>query len=217
MTWADSLMFRTTRSRVWLCIALVSTALTISTRDVVLRGVGAFLAASDPLERVDLAVMTIESGDAGKLELSELFRAKLADRVALFAVPPTRVQRELERRGVRLHDERAETLVQLGIPMTAIVTIPTGEIGTTEGTAALARWCREHSVAKVLVVVSPTHGRRYRRALHRAWSGATPLPLVRVTRFDLLLADDWWRARTTRREGIIELQKLTLDFLVHPP
>jgi hypothetical protein len=205
------------RTRRWRYAGLILIlAVALSSRDLALRAVGSILTASDQVERVDLAVTTMESGVAGEIEVSELFHERLAGRVAILSPTPSRIHDELARRGVRLRDDTVDTLMQLGVPPSAIAIIPAGEGGTTDGTEALSRWCRERSIASVLVVVSPTHGRRYRRALRRVWDRGAPLPLVRVARFHPFRAEDWWRGRATRREGIIELQKLTLDFFLHP-
>jgi len=109
-----------------------------------------------------------------------------------------------------------DTLIQLGIPGAAIIDLPTGDGGTTESTAALAEWARAHPGQRVLVVVGPSHGRRYRRALRRVWPAGRPEPRVVITRYALFRADDWWQSRTTLREGLVELEKLALDYARHP-
>ena len=40
--------------------------------------------------------------------------------------------------------------------------------------------------------------------------------LVVTTPYALFRADDWWPSRTTLREGLVELEKLTLDYARHP-
>jgi hypothetical protein len=69
---------------------------------------------------------------------------------------------------------------------------------------------------KVMVVVGPSHGRRYRRALRRVWPGAQPAPVVVTTLYGLFRPEDWWRSRTTLREGLVEMEKLALDYVAHP-
>jgi uncharacterized SAM-binding protein YcdF (DUF218 family) len=107
-------------------------------------------------------------------------------------------------------------LLQLGIPASLIVDLPVDEGGTTETTAALAEWARNHPGRRVLVVVGPSHGRRYRRALRRLWPDQQVGPLVVTSPHAVFRADDWWQSRTTAREGLVELQKLALDFVQHP-
>jgi hypothetical protein len=126
------------------------------------------------------------------------------------------VDRELERRGVVVPDVIAEMLTQLGVPRSAVMRIPAGEGGTTETAAALAYWARTHPASHVLVVVGPSHGRRYQRALSRVWPAGQPAPSVVTTPHGLFRADDWWQSRTTLREGLVELEKLALDYGRHP-
>jgi hypothetical protein len=64
--------------------------------------------------------------------------------------------------------------------------------------------------------VGPSHGRRYRRALRRAWPGESPAPIVMTAPYGLFRAEDWWQSRTTVREGLVELEKLALDYARHP-
>ena len=68
----------------------------------------------------------------------------------------------------------------------------------------------------MLVVVGPSHGRRYRRALRRAWPEGNVAPVVVTTPYALFRADDWWQSRTTVREGLVEFEKLVLDYARHP-
>jgi hypothetical protein len=67
-----------------------------------------------------------------------------------------------------------------------------------------------------VVVVAPSHGRRYRRALLRAWPAGHPMPRVVITQYSLFRGDDWWQSRTTVREGLVEIEKLGLDYVLHP-
>jgi hypothetical protein len=198
-----------------LATTLVIVLLSIWARAAILGYVGRVMTASDPLAPAELAVLTPDSGDCA-LEISDLFRDHLVKRVAVLAPEPTPALRELERRGVHRQDGPLDVLVQLGVPSATIVTIPAGEGGTIDSTKALADWCFNHPADGIIVVVSPTHARRFRRALGRVWRGPGPLPSIHVTKFDQFRADDWWRSRRTLREGIVELQKLMLDYVSHP-
>ncbi len=160
--------------------------------------------------------MDVESGAAGLLMIGDLYRMQPAARVGVFDPRATRVDAELDRRGVVLPDLTQHVLGQLGVPAGAIERIPAGEGGTTETTAALAEWARRHPGQRVLVVVGPSHGRRYRRALERAWPAGHPAPLIVTTPYALFRAEDWWQSRTTLREGLVELEKLALDYARHP-
>jgi hypothetical protein len=196
-----------------LAIAIVAIA---PVRRAALRNAGLLLTASDDPQPADFLVMDRESGAAGVLMLSDLYRAQPGVSVGVFDARATKPDAELARRGVVLPDPAREALVQLGVPAGAIVGIAAAEAGTTETTAALAEWARRQPGKRVLVVVGPSHGRRYRRALRRIWPDQQQPPLVVATPHAAFRADDWWQSRTTAREGLVELQKLALDFVRHP-
>jgi hypothetical protein len=182
-----------------------------------LRMLGGLLMVSDPIERADIAAVTIESGEAGELEVNDLFHDHVIPRVLVLAPAATVVDRELARRGVHRGDADRilSTLVQLGVARDAILLLEAGEGGTTDSTEALAAWVSQHP-CRVLMVVGPTHARRYRRALERVWPKQVPPARFRSPRASLFHPQDWWVARRTRRDGLFELEKLAWDYLVHP-
>jgi hypothetical protein len=188
-------------------------------RHALLRGAGRVLVVADSIEPAHpptLIAMDVESGPAGAIALSDLYRAQPTVAVGLLDRAFTTVDRELERRGVVVPDVLVEMLTQLGVPRSAVTRIPAGEGGTTDTAAALADWARTHPASHVVVVVGPSHGRRYRRALSRVWPAGQPAPVVVTTPHGLFRADDWWQSRTTLREGLVEMEKLALDYARHP-
>ena len=183
-------------------------------RAAALRMAGGLLIVNDPIEPADVGVMT-ESGEAGELEMSELYHQHVIPRVLILVQATTPIDLELARRGVHRESLALTTLIQLRVPREAIVLVEAGEGGTTESTRALAGWVRDHP-SRVLVVISPTHARRYRRALLRVWPAHAPPPRVTSPRASPFHVDGWWRQRRTLREGIFELEKLAGDYLMHP-
>ena len=170
----------------WLFAILVVVAVGVvavaPVRRALLRGVGQVLTSGDDAAAVEMLAMDVESSAAGVLTLSDLYRAQPTATVGLLRPASTSVDGEFARRGVVVPDFAFDALVQLGVPRDVIVAIPAGEGGTTETTAALAGWARAHPGKRVLVVVGPSHSRRYRRALRRAWPPAHPAPVVVPTR-----------------------------------
>lgn len=197
-----------------LSTAALALAAVPASRHAVLRAAGTSLVANDPLARSDVGVIT-EFGEGSELEIADLYRERLFSRVVVLEPSPTAVDREYVRRSVYRDDIVVTTLRQLGIPDTAITTVEAGEGGTTESTEALADWMRVHP-SRAIVVVASSHTRRYRRTLRRVWPGNAPPPLVTYPRHNEFRAEDWWGSRRTRREGIVELQKLAWDYLQHP-
>lgn len=187
-------------------------------RHALLRSAGRLLIGAgsvEPAQPPTMICMDVESGEAGAIELSDRYRLRPAA-VGLLVRGTTEVDRELKRRGVLVPDVLVEMLAQLGVPRSAVTKIPAGEGGTTETAAALAGWARAHPASQVVVVVGPSHGRRYRRALVRVWPAHQPAPVVVTTPHALFRADTWWQSRATLREGLVELEKLALDYARHP-
>ena len=161
--------------------------------------------------------MDIDSSFAGALKIADLHREQPRAVVGLLVPKSTALDEALRSRRIKLPPEvMMDVLEQLGIPRYAIAPIPSDDTGTTETVAALAGWSRANPTTRVLVIVDPSHGRRYRRVLRRAWPNGHPEPRVVITQYALFRADDWWTARTTLREGLVEIEKLALDYLLHP-
>ncbi len=183
---------------------------------LLLQAAGSWLVDSDPPRQTEYAILTPETGRAGELEATVLFENGLIRRVAILVPAEGGIDREFRRRGVTLSNSRVERLLLLGIPRERVTLIPAGEGGTTDSTSALAAWFRQHPTADAMIITGVTHSRRFKRALNREWPNDQLLPLVHATRFDDFRASDWWQHRPTLRGGIVELQKLALDYLVHP-
>jgi hypothetical protein len=202
-----------------LALALVVVCLLFAVppvRTALLTTMGGWLITEDPLEKADVLVLTNESDIAGQLEIADLFHQGMAPAVLSIVPSSLPEQLELERRGVRPQDRALETLVQLGVPRSAITNLPGGEGGTTENVSALVGWVRRQRIRRVIVVVSPHHSTRYRRVIRRSWPSALPPPIVRAAHFNSFRAHDWWQTRTNARPGLVETQKLLLDCLMHP-
>jgi hypothetical protein len=210
-------VFRAVRALavVLLVLGAAAVAAIPAIRKVALQRVGGVLVSADQPAAADLLTMDLESGLAGALKVADLYRQKPAA-VGLMVAQPTAIDDVLRARGVKVPHVIRDALFQLGVPRDAIVDIPAGEGGTTETTGALAVWARAHRGMRVLVVVGPSHGRRYRRALLRVWPAGEPPPRVVTTQYGRFKGDDWWQSRTTLREGLVELEKLVLDYIQHP-
>ncbi len=201
----------------FLVVSIIVAAVVIPPfRVALLSHAGGMLIASDPLPAsVDVIVLAWESREGGAIEAADLYRQFHPRIVVALEPEATEPDRELIRRGVKMPDI-VDLLSQLGIPRAAVVQVRGGEAGTTDSTAALAAWAGAHRPAHVVVVVSPTHGRRYRRALSRVWPGDVPRAAVRTAKFSPFRENDWWQSRLTLRDGVFELQKLALDYALHP-
>lgn len=182
----------------------------------ILRVAGGWLVESDPIRPMEYAILTPETDRAGELEATVLFEQQLVARIAILTPGEDAIDREFRRRGALLPNERVERLLLLGIPSDRLTLIPAGEGDTRDSTSALVSWLAQRPATEAMVITGVTHSRRFKRVLRRKWLGDGPLPLIRATRFDDFRAADWWLRRWTLRGGIVELQKLALDYLAHP-
>jgi hypothetical protein len=202
--------------RTLIAIVVIAGALALvpPARHAALRAAGGFLVVSDPETPADVGVMT-ESGEGDEIGLSDLYQRHAFSRVLVLMPAPNAVDLELKQRGVQVEDRVVSTLRQLGVPPSAITTLDAGEGGTNDSARALAEWVRDRP-SRILVVISPTHARRYRRTLLRVWPPGVAAPRIAWSPHALFHADDWWQSRRTLREGLFELEKLAWDYVTHP-
>jgi hypothetical protein len=94
--------------------------------------------------------------------------------------------------------------------------IPRAVAGTDDEGRVLPGWCDQRGLRSVVVVTTSDHSRRLRRVLRRSMGIRPTRVIVRSARFSPFDPDRWWQTSDTKRIGIIELQKLLLDVLLHP-
>lgn len=198
-------------------LAVVAVALiVVFARNALLESVGQFVSRADPITPAEWCHVTPESGRGGELEAADLYANGTVRRILVLVPEPSIADQELARRGFVNAPQNVARLVFLGVPERSIATLNVGDGGTNESAQAIAGWFHSHPTVTGLVVTSPTHVRRFRRVLRRAWRADGPLPAVIATRFSRYRPSDWWQSRSTLREGIVELEKLLLDFMLHP-
>ena len=186
-------------------------------RSPALRTAGWALVAEDPIGPADLIVIPAAESGPAILETEELIHRGIATRVGVFDDPPDETDREFLRRGIPLEDAAATSVRQLkSLGIEAVERIPKSLAGTEEEARVLAGWCRPRQLRSVVVISTPDHSRRVRRVFNRAVKGQGITIAVRVTRYSAFHPDQWWRTRDGTRIGIVEFQKLLLDFALHP-
>jgi hypothetical protein len=185
-------------------------------REPFLRAAGWALVISEPVAAADVIVLSLDSGPAGWLQAADLVQGGISKRVAVFTEPLNEeergLKRELIRRGVPYYT-KMQLLRFLGV--TDVVEIA-GADGTEGEGLVLPQWCDEHRFESIIVVTSNHHSRRLRRVLDRAMKGRLTRVTVQSARYSGFDPDRWWKTRGGIRTEIIELQKLLLDFLLHP-
>jgi hypothetical protein len=206
----------------WVIAGLVSAACAAvavpAVRTPLLRATGEALVANDAVTPVDVIVLTPDSGGAGILEAADLVRRGIATRVAVFADPPnTPADREFLRRIASYDDTSARAaamLVSLGV--TGVERLPGPVLGTEDVGRLLPAWFERHAVRSAIVVGTSDHSRRLRRVLRRSMNGHRTTVLVRAAKYSQFDPDQWWHTRSGLRTGIVELEKLLLDLVLHP-
>jgi uncharacterized SAM-binding protein YcdF (DUF218 family) len=212
-----ALRMRWTRTVLVLIMVLTAALGTALARGSMLRTIGAALVVEDPVTSADAIVVTIEAGGAGLLEAADLVHAGVANRVAVFAESPSVVDAEFIRRGVRVESKVVtwrRMLAALGVPEVEEIPMPVD--GTEAEGVFLPQWCEQRHLRSIVVVTMPDHSRRVRRVLQRAMSGRTTRVSVRPARVSSFDPNAWWHTRSGTRTGIIEFEKLLLDYTRHP-
>jgi hypothetical protein len=188
-----------------------------SVRDPVLRAAGWALVVSEPVAPADIIVVSLDSGGAGALEAADLVQSGIATRVAVFTDPPSGEDHEFIRRGLPYEDAGARQIRQLrSLGVADVVQIPRTDVGTKGEGQALPPWCDQHQFRSIVFVAARDHSRRLRRVLDRAMKGHPTRVTVRPERYSTFDPDRWWETRGGTRTGIVELQKLVLDAVLHP-
>jgi len=188
-----------------------------SIREPVLRAAGWALVVNEPIAPADIIVLSLASGGAGALEAADLVRVGIAPRVAVFADPPSGDDFEFIRRGLPYEDGSARQIRQLrSLGVMNVVQIPLAEAGTAAEAQAFPAWCDQHQFRSVVFVAARDHSRRWRRVLNRLMKGHRTRVMVQPARYSLFEPDRWWETRDGVRTEIIELQKLVLEFVLHP-
>jgi hypothetical protein len=198
-------------------LAVVAIVAIPSLRRPVLRAAGWTLVINEPVAPADIIVVSLNSSGAGALEAADLVQSGIAKRVAVFMDPPSRVDDEFVRRGLRYEDVGARQIRQLrSLGVTDVVQIPRIDVGTEGEGQVLPPWCDEHQLRSIVFVAAKDHSRRVRRVLNRAMKGHPTRVTVQAARYSTFDPDRWWETREGIRTEIVELQKLVLDMVLHP-
>jgi len=183
----------------------------------VLRAAGWTLVVNEPVAPADIIVVSLDSGGAGALEAADLVQSGIATRVAVFTDPPSGEDHEFIRRGLPYEDAGARQIRQLGwLGVTDVAQIPRTEAGTEGESQVLPPWCDQHQFRSIVFVTARDHSRRLRRILDRTMKGHPTRVTVRAESYSSFDPDRWWETRGGVRTGIVEMQKLVLDSLLHP-
>lgn len=198
-------------------VASLACAAVPSLRHQLLRVAGQALVADEQISKSDIIVVSSDSGGAGTLEAADLVRAGIAMRVAVFDDPPSGEDFEFIRRGLPYEDQGARQIRQLkALGIENIVSISRHADGTEAESQVFPAWCDQNQWRNVVVVAAKDHSRRLRRILDRVLTGHATHVAVRAEHYSGFDPDRWWQTRDGVRTEIVEMQKLILDFILHP-
>jgi hypothetical protein len=198
-------------------VVVGSTASISAIRRSILRAAGWVLVINDRVEAADVIVLAYNDDFAGMLEAADLVHSGVATRVAIFADPPDRVDREFIRRGVPYEDTAARAVRELrALGVGGIEQIPQTVHGTEDIARVLPDWSEQQGLRSVLLVSPTDHSRRLRRMLHRAMKGHHARVTVRSARYSVFDPDRWWESHDGIRTEFVEFEKLLLDVVRHP-
>ena len=213
-----SMIYR--RPRWVLVVVALAAAVIVAAPSVwgpVLRTAGWALVVNEPIMPADIIVISLDSAGAGTLDAADLVQSGIATRVAVFADPPSGEDHEFIRRGLPYEDRAARQIHQLrSLGITDVVQITGIDVGTEAEGQVLPLWCDQHQFRSIVFVAARDHSRRLRRVLDRVMKGHPTRVTVRSSRYSNFDPDRWWETRSGVRTGIIELQKLVLDVVLHP-
>ena len=203
-----------------LAAAVLSVAVAISlpaVRTPILRTAGWALVLDEPMESVDAVVVVVSGDRATLIEAADLIHDGISTRVAVLADPHNDADRELTRRGVPFEDLTEASIRLLGaLGVSDVERIPKTVAGTEEIGRVLPKWCDRRGYRSIAFVSPPDHSRRTRRMLDRSMKGRPTKVRIRAARHSTFDPDRWWHSRDGMRTGIVELEKLLLDFVSHP-
>jgi len=194
-----------------LAAAVISAA--PSVRVALLPAASRMLVAEGARAPADVIVLSPSTGGAGPLEAADLVRRKIASRVAIFADPPGGADLEFIRRGLPYEDSAASQMRQLGwLGVKDVTQIPmNGSL-----TEVLSGWCEKQKIHSIVFVALNGESRRMQRVLNRAMKGGATRVNVHPARYSDFDPDRWWESRGGVRTVIIEVQKLVVDYILHP-
>ena len=172
---------------------------------------GQFLSREDPLARADVIFVFAGTIAERAMEASELYKEGYAPRIVVTRGPRTAAVYRLEELGIDVASEtdlNRDVLLQLGVPLEALLLPPELHDNTAEEARTLRALADRHGWRRIIIVSSKYHLRRAGLAVRRALRGTGVQVIRRGTRFDASTPDTWWNRRADIRWIVSETPKL---------
>ena len=192
-------------------LAVVAVILALALGAYAFANVGRFFTADDPVQKADAIFVLAGSTMDRPLEAVDLYQEGYAPRIVLTRETPERGILISARRGAVLPfkaDQARDAMIQLGVPMDAIVVPPRIHDNTAQEAQTLRALAREQRWRRVIVVAARYQTRRARMAMRRELRDTDIDVDVRGTRYDAVNPDQWWTSRGDWRWVMSEGLKL---------
>jgi uncharacterized SAM-binding protein YcdF (DUF218 family) len=199
---------RITRNRTF---AAVTGILALSLLAYAFVNVGHFLTEDDSIHKADAIFVLAGSTLDRPLEAVDLYQQGYAPRIVLTRETPERSILISARRGVVLPfkaDVARDAMIQLGVPMAAIVVPPRIHDNTAQEAQTLRALAQEQRWRRVIVIAARYQTRRARMAMRRELEETGIDVELRGTRYEVVNPDRWWTSRSDLRWVLDEGAKL---------
>jgi uncharacterized SAM-binding protein YcdF (DUF218 family) len=170
---------------------------------------GRFLATEDAIQHADAIAVLAGSRLNRPMEAVDLYKAGYAPRIVLTYETPEASFAAAAARGIPYPaeaDEARDILMELGIPVNAIVLPPRIHDNTAQEAQTFRELALKNGWRRMIVVTSPYHLRRAGFAVRRAMAGTGVEIEMHGTRYEQVNPDRWWTTRGDLRwvldEGI---------------
>ena len=172
---------------------------------------GTYLVQADPLSKADVLFVLSGTRVERWLEAVDLYKAGYAPAILLSPGITEAAESALRARGVRFPsdaDLARDAIVQLGVPVSAVMILDRPVDNTAQEAAALRQVAAARGWRSAIVVTSKYHSRRSAFAFHRAFRDSGVRVAVWPSHYDDTDPAHWWRRRADARYVLLEYQKL---------
>jgi uncharacterized SAM-binding protein YcdF (DUF218 family) len=173
--------------------------------------VGRFLAEEDPIQHADAIAVLAGTRLDRPMEAVDLYKAGYAPRIVLTYGMPEASFAALAAHNIPYPaeaDEARDILMELGIPVNAIILPPRIHDNTAQEAQTFRALAEKNGWRRIIVVTSRYHLRRAGFAIRREMAGTGVEIEMHGTRYEPVDPDRWWTTRVDLRWVLDEGAKL---------
>lgn len=161
-------------------------------RFALLRSIGYFLIAEDPLAKASVMFVLGGNGYDRGLEAARLYRDGYAGSIICTSENiPSNIK--------ILHMDQPESemtrirIIREGVPESAVTAVHTGT-STMEEVLFYRDYCRKHRIDRAIILSSKFHTRRVRYVINKLWENEKTKLIIRGAPSLKYLEDKWWES-----------------------